>query len=115
MNTLRGAIKQAVSTVEQGAFSITPLAHWTFRHVTQKIGKRRFPLPDGACFRLWWFQADSCSFMPIRMVLSDFAGFTLLEVADVIGLRSVWRREWDSNCWFVVTYCYLWSCANLLI
>ena len=27
--------------------------------------------------------------MPIRMVLSDFAGFTLLKVADVIGLRSV--------------------------
>jgi|HubBroStandDraft_1064217.scaffolds.fasta_scaffold359366_1 hypothetical protein len=97
MNTLLEALKRTVFTVELGAFSIVLLALWTFRHVTQKIGKRRFPLPDGACFGLWWFQADSCSFMPIRMVLSDFAGLTLLEVADVIGLRSVWRREWDSN------------------
>src|SRR5664279_3790948 len=63
----------------------------TLHPVTRLLKKWHDPLPDKAHCELWWIQADSCSFMPIRVVFLDYVGFTLLEVIHEIEFISVWR------------------------
>jgi hypothetical protein len=49
---------------------------------------QRVSLPVEAAFGLWWLQADSGSFMPIRALPSSFIGFALRKVLINIGLRG---------------------------
>ena len=46
-----------------------------------------FPVEAG--FGLWWFQADSRSFMPIRAVPSDSIGFALRKALNKVGLKGL--------------------------
>ena len=46
-------------------------------------------LPVEAGFGLSGVQADSCSFMPIRAVPSDFIGFALRKALNNIGLKGL--------------------------
>jgi hypothetical protein len=50
-------------------------------------------LPVEAGFGLWGVQADSCSFMPIRAVPSDFIGFALRRALISIGLKGLGRES----------------------
>jgi hypothetical protein len=52
-------------------------------------------LPVEAGFGLSGVQADSCSFMPIRAVPSDFIGFAHLRESGSLP-ASIWQVLWFS-------------------